>query len=214
MIDLIRLFVGIAILGYAAYTDIKIREASNKLWLVMGSIGIILLLIEKPNATLIAISMAVTIPFSFMLYLFGMGGADVKAMWAIALLAPLPPSTAYYSPPFFIFPLTVLINSLLLIVFLPVFFLFYNVRKGDLEFPYCLFGYKMRAMEAKNKFVWSMEQNGKKSIMPVKDFDFEAAGNKKIWVTPKLPFLVFIFAGYIISFIFGDILFFLLSLFQ
>ncbi len=214
MIDIIRLIVGATILGYAAYTDIKTREASNKLWLIMGSIGLVLLVIEQPDAFAVAISMAVIIPFSFLLYLFGMGGADVKAMWAIAVLAPLPPSIAFFPPPFFIFPLTVLINSLLLIVFLPIFFLLYNAKRGELEFPYCLFGYKMKAVEAKNKFVWSMEDKGRKSIIPVKDFDFEAEGERRIWVTPKLPFLVFIFAGYILSFVFGDVLFFLLSLFQ
>ena len=214
MIDLFRFAVGIAILSYAAYSDFKYREASDKLWLIMGGIGILLLAIEGTDLQKVAISIAVSFPLALLLYFFGMGGADVKAMWGIALLSPLPPNFSYFVSPIFIFPLTVLINSLLLIVFLPIVFLFYNAKRKNLEFPYCLFGYKMKGSEAKNKFVWSMEKEGKKGIMPVKDFDFEKVGNREIWVTPKIPFLIFIFAGYIISFIFGDVLFFLLFLFQ
>jgi|Deesub1362A_J573_1020465.scaffolds.fasta_scaffold01078_14 preflagellin peptidase FlaK len=213
-IDLLRLLTGFAILSYAAYSDLKYREASNKLWILMGSIGLIFLAMERPEVTLVFISIAVSFPLAFLLYFFGMGGADVKAMWGIALLSPLPPKISFFPSPIFIFPLTVLINSLFLFIPLPFILLFYNAYKKNLEFPYCLFGYKIKAEKAKNKFVWSMEKNGKKSIVPVKNFNFDEVADKEIWVTPKLPFLVFIFAGYVISFVFGDILFFLLSLFQ
>ena len=57
-----------------------------------------------------------------------------------------------------------------------------------------------------------MERNdGSRGIMPVKDFNFEKAGNRKIWVTPQMPFLLFMSLGFFISYVFGDILFFLLS---
>ena len=213
MIDLLRLLTGFAILSYAAYSDLKYREASNKLWILMGIIGLALLIMEKPDATTF-ISIAISFPLAFLLYFFGMGGADVKAMWGIALLSPLPPKISLFPSPIFIFPLTVLINSLFLFIPLPFILLFYNAYKKNLEFPYCMFGYKIKAREAKNKFVWSMEKDGKKSIVPVKNFNFDEVADKEIWVTPKLPFLVFIFVGFVISFIFGDILFFLLSLFQ
>ena len=45
-IDFIRLIVGLLILSYASYTDIKTRKASNKLWIIMGVIGLILLVIQ------------------------------------------------------------------------------------------------------------------------------------------------------------------------
>ena len=44
--DTIRLSTGVIILLYASYTDIKTRRASNILWLIMGSIGGILLLVQ------------------------------------------------------------------------------------------------------------------------------------------------------------------------
>lgn len=217
LINISRFIIGLSILSYAAYTDLKTREASNKLWLLMGGMGAILLLIEKPDAVETIISIAISFPLALLLYIFGMGGADVKAMWGIALLSPLPPS--FYSlplspSPIFIFPLTVLINSLFVIIPLPLAFLAYNVIKGDVEFPQCFFGYKMHSNKAKNSFVWSMERdNGRKGIMPVKNFNFDAV-SKRIWVTPQMPFLAFIAVGFFISFIFGDILFSLLLLFQ
>ncbi len=213
--DIIRFGVGVAILSYASYTDLKYREASNKLWLIMGMIGAILLLCNFNNLALISI--AISFPIAFLLYFFGMGGADVKAMWGIAVLSPLPPNIyglPIFKPIIFVFPLIILINSLLLFIPLPFLFFFYNALEGNIEFPYCFFGYKMKASIAKNRFVWSMEKNGKKSIAPIKDFDFESAGDKEIWVTPKMPFLLFLFIGYIISFIFGDILFAFLSFLQ
>ena len=215
-LDAIKFAIGVAILSIASYTDIRRREADDKLWLVMGSIGIFLLFFSNYDLIKTAISIAFSIPFSFLLYLFEFGGADVKAMWAIALLSPLPPKFyqfPLFSSPIFIFPLTVLLNSLLLFLPLPLIFFFYNLYKKNIEFPYCFFGYKMKANDAKNKFVWSMEVDGKKKITPVKNFDFDKAGNKEIWVTPKFPFLVFILVGFVISFIIGDLLFAFLSLF-
>ena len=46
MLNVTRLIVGTIILFYASYTDIKTRKASNILWIIMGSAGAILLLIQ------------------------------------------------------------------------------------------------------------------------------------------------------------------------
>ena len=45
-LDIARLIIGVAILGYASFTDIKTRRASNINWLIMGSAGAILLVIQ------------------------------------------------------------------------------------------------------------------------------------------------------------------------
>ncbi|KAA0014892.1 MAG: hypothetical protein FE041_01375 [Thermoplasmata archaeon] len=220
IIDAIRLIVGGTILSYASYTDCKYREASNKLWIIMACIGIPLLFFYSDSLT-VALSIIISFLLGFILYLFGMGGADTKAIWAIAILSPLSPQNFFplaefpvgNFPAFLIniFPLTVLVNSLLLILPLPLIFFFYNLWKKHIEFPYCFFGYKIKGYEAEKKFVWAMEKNGKKSITPKKDVDFSRYGNREIWVTPKLPFLLFICVGYISSFIFGSYFFALLS---
>jgi preflagellin peptidase FlaK len=215
-IDVVRCAVGLLILGYAAYRDVKTREASNRLWLIMGGCGAVLLVVERPDILLTAVSIGVTVPFALLLYVFGMGGADVKAMWALAVLVPLPPDVGSFPlveviiP---VFPFVILLNSLLLIVALPVVYLAYNIRQGTCLFPYCLFGYKMRASTAKNAFFWSMEDDSGPRITPAKDMDIARFGDREIWVTPQLPFLVFIAIGFAIAFFYGDILFGILSFF-
>jgi len=75
----------------------------------------------------------------------------------------------------------------------------------------------MSVEKAKQTFVWPLEtiQDGKRKFayMP-KDYDaddelieFEKQGITEIWVTPKIPFMIPLFVGYIVTFILGDILF-------
>jgi len=80
----------------------------------------------------------------------------------------------------------------------------------------------MDIKKAKEKFVWPLEKikDGKRKFMYMpKDFDvkeeleeFEKKGIKEIWVTPKIPFMIPLLAGFICSFIIGDILFNLMGL--
>lgn len=209
-IDILKFLIGIALLSYAAYKDLKYREAENWIWLAIAIPGIFFIFLNLDKILLSAISIAISIIIAFFLYAFGMGGADAKAIMAISILNPLPPALSIFHSPQFVFPLTVLINSLLLIIPLPIAFFIYNVMKKNIEFPYCFFGYKIKAENAKNKFVWPMEKNGKKSIFPIKDFDFSSCKGE-IWVTPKLPFLIFIAIGYTISYLIGDVLFLFFS---
>ena len=77
----------------------------------------------------------------------------------------------------------------------------------------------MRIEDAKERFVWPLEKiiNGKRKFSYIpKNFDvedelkvFEKKGISEIWVTPKVPFMIPLFAGFLCSFILGDILFYL-----
>ena len=79
----------------------------------------------------------------------------------------------------------------------------------------------MSVEKAKEKFVWPLEKivNGKTKIVALpKDFDieeelktYEKLGIKTIWVTPKVPFMIPLLAGFIASFIVGEILFSLIN---
>jgi len=207
-IDTIKFVISFPFLLYAAYSDIKTRKADNWIWIAIAIPGFIFLFMEKNILAIISIIISVII--AFLLYIFGMGGADAKAIMAISIMNPLPPSTMIFSSPQFVFPVTILINSLLLILPLPLFLLIYNAIHKNIELPYSFIGYKMDAEAARKKFVWPMEKDGKKYIFPVKDVNLESYEGT-IWVTPKIPFLVFIFGGYIISYIFGDILFAFIS---
>ena len=193
VLDVIRLFVGITILFYASYTDIKTRRASNMLWVIMGSIGVILLVIqyftigfEYPYYLyLLFIPIMIGLMFALFQLRLIFGGADAKALMALAILVPLKPEI--------------------------------------LQFPLFL-GYKMSIEKAKQTFVWPLEKikDGKRkfSYMP-KEFDindelsaFEKQGIKEIWVTPKVPFMVPLLAGFIATFVLGDILSHILQFFM
>jgi len=97
LIDISRLIVGSLVLIYASYTDIKTRKASNNLWIIMGSFGVILLIIQYLiigiNNIFYIIFIPIMIGFMYILFQFRLifGGADAKAIMALAILAPLGP---------------------------------------------------------------------------------------------------------------------------
>jgi preflagellin peptidase FlaK len=79
----------------------------------------------------------------------------------------------------------------------------------------------MNVNKAREKFIWPLEKivDGKRkfSYMP-KNFDvaeelneFKKHGFNEIWVTPKVPFMIPLLAGFICSFLLGDILNYLMS---
>ena len=167
----------------------------------------------------------------FFLYQFNIikGGADAKALMAIALLIPRYPmigpfplvnvtvdATQYIMP----FAILVLFNAALLTLVVPLVMLVYNLYKHDVKFPAMLFGYTMDLPDARNKFVWPMEyvKDGAVKISAfVKSDDsteeqinqLEASGKTRIWVTPKIPFLIPITVSLLFSTIVGNIIFFL-----
>lgn len=232
-LDITRLIVGLAILSYASYTDIKTRKASNILWLIMGSVGAILLIIQYfsigfGDKTNYLIFIPIMIALMYVLFQLRLifGGADAKALMAIAILVPLEPAISQFPiwngsvmpSSWFIFS-----NSILIFLFIPLSLLIFNAAKRNAKFPYCVLGYKMSINKARERFVWPLEKivNGKRKFvyMP-KDFDidkelneFEKNGINDIWVTPKIPFMIPLLFGFICAFIIGDLLFYLMNAF-
>jgi preflagellin peptidase FlaK len=98
ILDTIRFITGIVILFYASYTDIKTRRASNILWIIMGVIGAILLIIQYFTTGFENLYYLLFIPIMIGLVyvLFQLrlifGGADAKALMAIAILVPIEPA--------------------------------------------------------------------------------------------------------------------------
>ena len=235
ILDILRLIIGVTILSYASITDIKTRRASNYNWLIMGIIGLILLIIQlllmSPEQLEINKFYLIFIPIMIgLVYLFFQlrlifGGADAKALMAIAVLVPFQPQIQ--SMPLWgssIMPASwqVFSNSIIVFLFIPISLLIYNLAKRNIKFPYIFLGYKMKIKKAREKFVWPLEKivDGKTkfSYMP-KEFDadeeldeFEKLGIDEIWVTPKIPFMIPLLFGFIITFVFGDILFYLIRL--
>jgi len=230
LLDIARLFVGTTILLYASYTDIKIRKASDMLWVIMGSVGAILLFVQYLTIEFDNIFYLIFIPIMIVLmYIFFQlrlifGGADAKAMMALAILVPLEPSIFEFPilTSFMPFSWVILSNSVLLFLLIPMSLFIYNIGLRNIKFPYCLLGYKLSLEKAKERFVWPLEKivDGKRkfSYIPM-EFDveddletFEKNGVMEIWVTPKIPFMIPLLIGFLCSFILGDILFYLMSL--
>ena len=230
ILDIIRLIIGILILGYASYTDIKTRLASNILWITMATAGVLLLIIQYFTVGFTNIYYLFFIPIMiglfFVMYQLGLlfGGADAKALMAIAILVPTQPNLLNYpiAKTLLPFSFVIFVNSLILFLAIPIGLFIYNLTKKDFRFPHMFLGYKTTITKAKQKFVWPLEKivDGKIKLMYMpKKFDaedeyheLEKHGFKEIWVTPKVPFMIPLLAGYIFSFIIGDILNLILGL--
>jgi preflagellin peptidase FlaK len=231
IISIIRLIIGIIILSYASYTDIKTRKASDILWLIMGLSGLILIIIQYFTIGFENIMYLLFIPAMIgLFYVFFQlrlifGGADAKALMAIAILAPIEPSILQFpicKGSIMPFSWSIFSNSLVIFLFIPLSLLVINIIRGDFKFPYIFLGYKASIEKAREKFVWPLEKivDGKRKFvyMP-KNFDsdkeyseFEKNYIKEIWVTPKIPFMIPLLIGFICAFLFGDILFYIISI--
>ena len=225
LLDSIRLIVGLMILSYASYTDVRTRRASNRLWVIMAITGSILIAIQYFDIGFENIYILIFIPimigFVYLLFQLGLvfGGADAKALMAIAVLVPTQPQI--FQIPIWgqsIMPAawTIFSNSLILFLGIPIGMFIYNIFKRNIKFPYCLLGYRMKISKARNKFVWPLEKlvDGRRKFayMPKgyeteEEFDeFEKNNIDEIWVTPKIPFMIPLLIGYVFTFIIGDLL--------
>jgi len=181
------------------------------------------------------LTIPVMILLAYAFYMTGLlrGGADAKSFMAIAILIPIYP--AFYTFPLmgwgefsgfgivFPFALVTLLNAALLLVFAPLAFLVYNLSRGALKMPESLFGYEADPAELP-KFVWLMQriENGRlvRELLPRRSRNIEEeaqklseAGHESVWVTPQIPFLLPLTISFVLSFLVGNLLFGLFSLF-
>ena len=230
ILDSLRLIIGVTILAYASYTDIKTRMASNYLWVIMGLLGTILLLTHYFLVGFENIYMLAFIPIMIVLvYVFFQlrlifGGADAKALMALAILVPIQPNInelPMWGQSLMPGVWQVFSNSIILFLFIPLSLLVINILKRNFSLPHMFLGYKMKISTAKEKFVWPLEkivEGKRKFVYMPKEFDIDKELNEfeknkfdEIWVTPKIPFMIPLLGGFIVTFFFGDILFYLMN---
>jgi preflagellin peptidase FlaK len=177
---------------------------------------------------------AIHIPLMiFLAYLFYIvrllhGGADAKALMGLAVLVPSYPVLeglpliVDLEPMTLIFPFVfvILLNSAIVTLLVPLGFAFYNLGKGDRS-VLMFFGYRLELAKVPDRFVWLMEkvEDGEivTFIFPKRGGDkkelkkdlkaLRKAGVERAWVTPKIPFMVPMFFGFIISFLVGNLVF-------
>lgn len=226
-LDVARLFVAASVLSFAAWTDWRWRRAPDALWTLAGGAGAVLLalqLISRPGLLQQWPLLAVAGVFAAMVlafYRLGLlaGGADAKALLALAVLLPLPVHLGSFPlwpsalPPAF----GALGNALVGFAAVPLGLLARNLARRELRWPHALLGLRMPVHRARRRHVWPMEhvKDGevRTVLMPSRfvweDEDWDAllaAGRTEVWVTPKVPFLVPLLAGSIAVFFVGDLL--------
>ncbi len=123
ILDGARTIICLSFLIYASWSDYKTREVSDKVWIILGPLALVLtafqFLVFDPELLLTyVLSFAVTSALALIIfYAGGFGGADAKALMCISLALPvypnyfLPQPSGLFSP---LFPLTIFTNSVLL----------------------------------------------------------------------------------------------------
>ena len=120
VIDASRVLISLVMLGYTSWIDIKTREIYDLVWVVFGSLGLVIMAYEVWMGALSITSLVLPLVFSVAVsILLGYAGlfgfADVEAFIVLALLNPFPPRSI---KPFLgitsvIYPLTLFSNSAL-----------------------------------------------------------------------------------------------------
>ncbi len=244
-LPLLRIILALIFLGYSCITDWKVRRAPNRLWYAMGGVALLLNLYtfrQNDFIPFFVLWLGGGVLFVYVLaYLIfragGFGGADAKALIAIALMFPLYPAISLSCVSFPVanevispvFALSVLGNAVVLTAFVPVATLAYNLMTtpaGELlSNPIgSISGYRAGIGQLKGKHLRLMHsyvENGgivQKHLslkgQEIDDSSLEQLTRwhdtgmigDKVWVSPKLPFLIPITLGFLAGIFYGDIL--------
>ncbi|MEM0343474.1 MAG: A24 family peptidase C-terminal domain-containing protein [Thermoplasmata archaeon] len=158
------------------------------------------------------------------------GGADAKALIALSVLFPVRPligplplmySASAAVDSWLPFSFIVLFNASVFTLLVPLALLLRNALTGNMRLPYALVGYLTDAATLKGKHVWLMEHMTERGhemhMRPRRSEDLEAeasklieAGHARVWVTPKIPFVVFLLASIVFTVVLGNLLVLLL----
>ena len=231
------LLVATIVLFYNAFVDEYVLDNNQMmLWRAVQVLGILcaayfLFSVESEELSaqdyklVDVVSISILILLMYVWFYLGptIGGADVKAIMTIGLVAPF--TLSFGSDTFtafetrgFPYPFVIFMNSLLLYLLIPLSLAVYNTIKGNLEKPYfqIFFGTKMKIDLARESFVWPMQQIiGGKVVMVafVKNKDdsdnqwdkLEESGVDNPWITFKIPYIIPLALSFFVSAFFGDL---------
>lgn len=154
------------------------------------------------------------------------GGADAKALVTLSVLFPFYPATLFgpgqplYAALTFPFWISVLMMGAVFSLIVPIYFFFRNAAGGSVRMPHMFLGYRKDSARVKLKKEWLLEvpdEAGQpKRVRKLGSSDEEAAltrikelGWKRIWVSPKIPFILPLTAGLLFVLLFGNPLLYL-----
>jgi archaeal preflagellin peptidase FlaK len=217
----LRILLALGMLSLASAWDLRSRSVSDWLWISFGAAAVAIFALDFPTPDelpVLLIGLSVVSAVSFGAYRTGLfGGADALCIVVLALLMPaysgryiLAGETAI------LFPLGVLTNSLLISTLQ----IAINVSKNLTLLNRGLFeGFEQERLSKKAvAFLIGYRTTNPRFAFPIEtgvsnrkfDFSFRNAesaeyeSRKDVWVTPGIPFLVYLSAGFVISVLFGD----------
>ncbi len=151
------------------------------------------------------------------------GRADARALMTVAILQPLYPQ--FLNFPVFVpqyvklieitfpFVFLVLLYSAIASLGYLLFLLIRNVSRHDIGFPEMFMGFRVPIDRVNTQHVWLMERvvDGE-HVLYVHPTEHEPddieklkkIGRKRVWVQPKIPFIVFITVGLILAYMLGN----------
>lgn len=215
----IRILSALIMLSIATTIDIWKREINDILWIVFGAISIVLIFFE-PSITNSIINIGISLiiaPVALLIWRFGIfGGADALGLIVLAALAPQLSLSGNTVTPF-----TTLTNAIIISI-TPIFLnlirnliaisrrknIFEGFEETRLKKIFAVFlGY--RDKYPKYSFAIEKIEGNRKKI----DFSFHHAENTEFcdkpdtWVTPGIPYILYITVGFVVQLLFGDIIF-------
>jgi len=213
----LRLLLTLALLLYASLLDWRRREIDDRSW--MGLVGLGFAFFAYDLYTLrswllvkfFAISVGSALVLAVLLYYTGvMGGGDGRILIGLGAVYPLYPAETLSVFPVFV--LSVFSNAVFLAALVPLGFFAMNIRRlkevrSPREFLLLFLGYPKRAREV-SEFEAVMGDEGRYSLFL--DARTVQLGKKEdsdglVWVSPAIPFLVFITLGFVLSYLGIDI---------
>jgi preflagellin peptidase FlaK len=233
-----------AMLVLAAIIDIKKREIPDKIWLGFGGFGVFVTALEfsdpltsPPSLFSYVLGVTIITPIAYLVYKTGLfGGADSKALIAIALLFPWFSESALFKIHDFT-ALTVLTNALLISMSQLAFNAVRNLMalaRGRRIFDGIEESTTRKALafatgystSSSSGYLFPMEmidESGKRKFVfnPARYEEFleedirqdeqpgqpsSASQPREIWVTQALPFIVYLAIGFGLAITVGDLL--------
>lgn len=215
--------LALIMLSIATTFDIWKREINDVLWIIFGAIAVILIFFE-PNIDEFILNIGISliiVPIALLIWRVGIfGGADAFGLIVLAALAPQLSLSENL-----VTPLTTLTNAviisivpILLNVFRNLFELskHKNIFEGFQENRFKKISAIFLGYRAKNpKYSFSIEriEGEHKKI----DFSFHHAENSEFctkpdtWVTPGIPYILYITVGFVVQILMGDIILTIIS---
>lgn len=215
----IRIFLAISMLFLASVLDLRKREINDILWIGFGGIAILLFFFNGElwqTFVLLLISLMIA-PVAILIWRMGVfGGADAFCLIVLSALAPMATLGTLQITPFStltnaaILSLTpILVNitrNVIAVLRKECIFKEITASRLDKVMAFCI-GYKAR----NSKYSFSIERtDGTRKKF---DFSFKHAEKTTFstasdtWVTPGIPYVLYITAGFITQVFYGDIIF-------